>query len=356
MVAPKHILVIRLSAMGDVAMTIPVLRAFRQQHPEVKITAVSHQFFKPLFDTIPDVNFYGVDLGNRHKGFDGIFKIFTDLKKLNVDVVADLHNVLRSKIIRNLFRLWGKKVAHTDKGRDGKKALTRPFNKDFKQLETMFQRHADTFAELGYPIDLSQIDFPAIQPLSAHVKQVVGSKQGKWLGIAPYAQYDSKIYPEDLMKEVIKGIAAKQDVTVFLFGSKSEKSKLEVLQQGFGNVKIIPGTMSFQEELLLIGHLDVLMSMDSGNAHIAAMFGVKVVTLWGATHPYAGFMPFNQPMENAILSDREKYPQLPTSVYGNKDVPECADAMRTIKPKEVIKKLSKLLLLEKVTHDNYTSS
>jgi ADP-heptose:LPS heptosyltransferase len=83
--------------------------------------------------------------------------------------------------------------------------------------------------------------------------------------------------------------------------------------------------------------------MDSGNAHIAAMLGVQVITLWGATHPYAGFVPFNQPISNSLVSDREKYPLLPTSVYGNKKVAGYEDAMRTISPDMVVNKVNRLI-------------
>lgn len=100
------------------------------------------------------------------------------------------------------------------------------------------------------------------------------------------------------------------------------------------------GKLNFHEELQLISNLDIMLSMDSGNAHIAAMLGVKVITLWGATHPFAGFKPFNQLLENCLVSDRVKYPLLPTSVYGNKIVPGYEDAMRTILPDEVVKKIN----------------
>src|SRR6478735_8451215 len=121
----QHILVIRLSAMGDVAMTVPVLKAFSLQYPNVRITIVSRPFFKPFFDDIENVTFFPIDLKERHKGFLGLLRLFSDLRKLNIDVVADLHNVLRSKVVRTLFALSGKKVAATDKGRDDKKELTK---------------------------------------------------------------------------------------------------------------------------------------------------------------------------------------------------------------------------------------
>ena len=94
--------------MGDVAMTVPVLRAFSLQYPNVKITVVSRPFFKPFFDDIENITFFPIDLKVRHKGFLGLLRLFSDLRKLNIDAVADLHNVLRSKIIRTLFALNGK--------------------------------------------------------------------------------------------------------------------------------------------------------------------------------------------------------------------------------------------------------
>src|SRR5688572_31452249 len=116
----KHILVIRLSAMGDVAMTVPVLRAFSLQYPAVKITVVSRPFFKPFFEGIQNVDFFAIDLNKRHKGSVGLLRLYHDLKKVNIDALADLHNVLRSKVVRNLFALSGKKTAATDKGRADK--------------------------------------------------------------------------------------------------------------------------------------------------------------------------------------------------------------------------------------------
>jgi ADP-heptose:LPS heptosyltransferase len=83
--------------------------------------------------------------------------------------------------------------------------------------------------------------------------------------------------------------------------------------------------------------------MDSGNAHLAAMLGVNTITLWGATHPYAGFVPFNQDIQNCITANRDLYPQLPTSVYGNKIVKEYQDAMRTITPTQVVTKIKEVL-------------
>ena len=341
----QHIVVIRLSAMGDVAMTVPVIRAFIQQNKDVRITVVSRPFFKPFFDGIENVDFFAVDVKGRHKGFFGLLKLFSDLKKLNIDAVADLHNVLRSQIIRNLFSFSGKKVAATDKGRTEKKALTRIENKVFQPIKSMVQRHVETFQKLGFSIDLSSPNFPEKAKLSENILKISGEKENfHWIGIAPFAQYESKVYPTDLMQKVIDELNLNTKNKIFLFGGGTKEIEiLNELANGKENVINLAGKIPFQEELQFISNLDVMLSMDSGNAHIAAMLGVNVITLWGATHPSAGFAPFNQPLENCLTSDRNQYPLLPTSVYGNKKVEGYEEAMRTISSAVVVEKIQNSL-------------
>ncbi|WP_433814522.1 glycosyltransferase family 9 protein [Flavobacterium johnsoniae] len=330
----------RLSAMGDVAMTVPVLRAFVKQYPTVKLTVISRPFFKPFFEGIPNLEFFAFDEKEKHKGFLGLVCLYKDVKKLKVDAFADLHNVLRSKVVSLLFALSGKKRATVDKGREGKKELTRAENKIFKQLPTMFERHAKVFEELGFPLDLSNPQFPEKAVLNSDILDIIGNENQKLIGIAPFAQYDSKVYPLDLMKEVIAKLAENSSYKILLFGGgKKEIEILDSLLEPYKNVINMAGKIKFQQELQLISNLDVMLSMDSGNAHIAAMLGVKVVTLWGATHPYAGFLPFNQSLENALTSDRNQYLKLPTSVYGNKIIEGYEDAMRTILPQKVVDKV-----------------
>ena len=341
----KHVLIIRLSAMGDVAMTVPVIRALLQQHSDIKVTVVSRPFFKPFFDGMDRVDFFDVDLKKRHKGFFGIYRLYQDLKKLKIDYVADFHNVLRSKILRTFFKSNGTKTAFTDKGRKEKKELTRLEKKVLKPIKSMINRHADTLAQLGFKVDLSKINFPEKSVLPDEILTITNEKSDdNWIGIAPFAQYQTKVYPLDLMKETIKLLAENPKNKLFLFGGGEEEIlKLNTLQQNFSNVTVIAGKLKFTQELSLIQHLNVMLSMDSGNGHIAAMYGVSVVTLWGQTQPYAGFVPFNQPLENSLIPDLDKYPFLPTSVYGNKIIEGYGDAMRSIQPQQIVNKINELL-------------
>ena len=339
----QHIAVMRLSAMGDVAMTVPVLRALVQQHPNVRVTVISRTFYKPLFENIPNVEFFEFDALRKHKGVLGLLQLYWDLKPLQIDFFADLHNVLRSTFIRSRFAIRGTKVAATDKGRIEKKALTRSENKIFKPLPTMFERHAKTFERLGFPIDLSQPIFPPIQKLEAQVLNLIGDQNKTLIGIAPFAQYDSKVYPLDLMREVVLELSNNKGYTLLLFGSKQEIASLNTISKDIENAVVVAGKLNFKEELQLISNLKLMLSMDSGNAHLAANYGVPTLTLWGATHPFAGFSPYNQPLENCLTSDREKFPFLPTSVYGNKKVVGYEEAMKTITVDSIVKRINNLV-------------
>lgn len=333
----KHILVIRLSAMGDVAMTVPVIRAFSEQYPEVKITILTRSFFKPFFEGINNVSVYEADVKGRHKGVLGLRKLSKELKTLQIDAVADLHNVLRTKILKFYFNNTA--FVQIDKGRKEKKDLVS--GKHFKQLKTTHQRYADVFEKLGFEVDLSNPSFPSKSTLNSKCSDLIGS-YNSLIGIAPFAAFEGKAYPLNLMIEVIE-ILEKTNKIVLFGGGQQEIDQLNSIETKFSNVINLAGKLTLSEELNVISNLHLMLSMDSGNAHIAAMLGVKVITLWGVTHPYAGFLPFNQDPDNALLADRERYGRIPTSVYGNKYPLGYANAIETIRPQDIISKVNALL-------------
>lgn len=335
---PKHILVIRLSAMGDVAMTVPVLRAFTKQHPDVKLTVLTRDFFKPLFRDLENVTVYPAHVKDRHKGLKGLYKLSREIRPLKCDAVADLHKVLRSKVLKPMLGI--RKVATINKGRKEKKRLIK--GKDFNPLKTTHQRYADVFKTMGYPIDLSNLTFPEASQLNENCLKLIGNPNKKHIGIAPFAAHDSKMYPLEQMEQVIEKLS--KDYQVLLFGGgKKEIQILNYFESEEKGIINLAGKLSFDEELDVISNLDVMLSMDSGNAHLAAMLGVKTVTIWGVTHPYAGFAPFNQPEDYCLLADRTQYPKIPTSVYGNKFPADYKNAAGSIPVETVVSKIKAVI-------------
>ena len=336
---PIHILVIRLSAMGDVAMVVPVLKAFTEQHPHVKITVLTRPFFTPFFRDLDGVNVFSADLKGKHKGISGLYKLARQLNKENhFYAIADLHSVLRTKVLKQFISC--KRFVSIDKGRKEKKALTS--GKVFNQLKTTTQRYVDVFETLGFTINLKNPTVQKPKVLSSKVAEILGTKTTKWIGIAPFAAHEGKMYSLELMKKVVENLSKTHQIILFGGGDK-EKAILSNFEATFTNVVNTAGTFNLDEELDIISNLDVMLSMDSGNAHIAAMLGVKVVTIWGVTHPFAGFAPFNQPEDYALLPNKNQFPKVPTSVYGNKYPEGYEHAASSISPETIIEKIKSII-------------
>ncbi len=334
---PDHILVIRLSALGDVAMLVPVIRQLTKNFPHLKITVLTRPFFSPLFNEFENVNVMAADVESVHKGLSGLWKLSREIKTQKLDAVADCHEVLRSRILKLFSGI--KPWIYIDKGRNEKKLLIS--GKKFEPLKTTHQRYVEVFEKLGFNIDLSDPMFPPKPDLPKAHKSLETSKP--LIGIAPFAAFPTKAYPLGLMKEVIEGL--KGLGTVILFGGGSEEIRqMKELSALFDHVNSIAGSVSFADELKIIRNLDLMLSMDSGNAHLAAAYGVETITLWGVTHPFAGFAPFNQEPGNALLADRIAFPEIPTSIYGNKAPAGYEVAIASITSREIIDKIKEKLI------------
>ncbi len=323
----KKLLIIRFSALGDIAMTVPVVHDLAMQYPDLDITILSREMARPLFEGMPsNVHIFGADLKGRHKGLIGLCRLWCDAHMSDFDYIADCHDVLRTHWLRAEARLRCKKVAKIDKGRRGKKALTRQNNKVFTQQATSFERYAKVLEKLGYPV---KPNFVKLDYSSFCETQKAPSET--WIGIAPFAKHEAKVYPMEKMEQVIKTMDERENTTLFLFGGgEEEKRQIAELCAKYPNVKAAQSQHGLAGELALMGQLDVMLSMDSANMHLASLVGTRVVSIWGGTHPYAGFLGWNQKPSDCI--------QL--SVYGNKPCLRGDYAcMNSIAPSQILEKL-----------------
>lgn len=334
---PRHILVIRLSALGDVAMLVPVLRQLLKNYPEIRISLLTRPFFNPLFSEFPQLEVVEGHFKNEHKGVPGLWKLSKELKALKCEAVADCHHVLRTRILKIFTGLspWNS----INKGRKEKNALTS--GKIFVPLRTTHERYADVFRKMGYEIQLDNPIFPDKPFLPEKFLNTLANGKNL-IGVAPFAAHSGKAYPLDKMKTVISGLKGMGEVILF-GGGEGEVQSLNDLASLYDHVHTWAGKISFQEELTLIRNLSLMVSMDSGNAHLAAAYGIDTITLWGVTHPFAGFAPFNQDEGNSILADRDSFPEIPTSVYGNRFPKGYEKAISTITPEEVLDKVKACL-------------
>jgi ADP-heptose:LPS heptosyltransferase len=311
------ILVLRLSAIGDVAMSVPVIWSLSKAYPDAEICFVSQKFANGFIKSIPGVRLFEVDLKGRHKGFLGILRLYADLKKLGrFDVIADLHDVIRTKILRMLFATTSSKIVVIDKGRSEKHDLTKIEGKVLRQLEATTSRYAKVFYDAGFKFTVEFDYLFTKSPLNEKTVSITGQKEKHWIGIAPFAKHKGKIYPLELMEKVMGILSGTTGVKLLLFGGGAyEKGILEGWEKRFPNTISLAGKLSIEDELKVISNLEVLVSMDSANMHFASLVNTPVVSIWGATHPFAGFYGWNQNPRHAVQID---LPCRPCSIYGNK--------------------------------------
>ena len=313
-------------------MTVPVVDSLARQPPDLRITVVSRPFCAPLFAALPaNVAFFGADVQGEYKGVRGLWKLSRRLKALGIDAMADLHDVLRTKVVRTFLRLQGVAVAVIDKGRSEKKHLVRG---ERKPLRHGAERYAYVFRALGLSCT---VDY---QPRHK-APEAAGPCR---IGLAPFAAHQGKIYPTELTTEYLRALyQAHPEAEVYVFCSKGEAETIEAAW-----TKEFPRLVfacrqykGLSQELQLMQQLDVMVSMDSANMHLASIVGLPVVSVWGATHPYAGFMGYGQSEAHAVQLD---LPCRPCSIYGNKP---CRHGdyrcLAGISPKKILEQTERLL-------------
>lgn len=330
--------------MGDVAISVPLLHNLAEQYPEHQFTLLSQPLMEKLFENAPsNVLFKSVETEKRHKGVFGLLRLFWEIEGKNVDVVCDMHDTLRSHFLSFLFGLYRIPVFRINKERNERRKLTRRRNKDFKQLKSTFQRYRDVFAKAG--LSLNYFDaYPKMKPSPeglAEFEKIYGKKNNRWIGIAPFAKHQGKIYPPEKMERVIQRFASDEGFTVFLFGGgKEELSKMYGWKEKYPSLHV-PEKIGLNREVKLMSCLDIMLTMDSANMHLGSLAYTPVISIWGATHPYAGFYGLYQDEHNMIQADLSCRP---CSIFGNKPCYRKDYAcMHAISPEQVIAKLEREL-------------
>ena len=345
----QHILVIRFSALGDVAMVVPVVSSLAAQYPDLRITVLSRPFARPLFeDLAPNVGFMEADIKGEYRGVRGLNTLYRRLVAKQFTHVADLHNVLRSEFLRLRFNIGRFRVEHIDKHRRDRRHLVSYRKKVKEPLPTSFQNYLEVFRRLGFPID--QPSFVSLFPPEGGninlLPAVVGPKRSweHWIGVAPFAAHQGKVYPKDKMEQVLRLLTEQYPrCRIFLFGRGKEEASTfpKWVRQMPACSDVGKHLEGIHQELILMSHLDVMLTMDSANMHLASLTATPVVSVWGATHPFAGFMGWGQRRENAICLNLDCQP---CSIFGQK---RCKygdyHCLTAIAPETIVQRIAALL-------------
>ncbi len=342
----RDILISRFSALGDIAMTLPSVYNACYANPGDRFYFLTRKHPAQLFINRPDnLEVLMIDPAD-YKGVSGIGMLaHALLKRYSIDTYVDLHDVLRTKLLRKFLMATGCKVRHINKGRAEKRKLTRANNKVLVPLEPTPQRYEATFRAAGIALAdkfRSLYGESKGNPLQ-FVDVTQPKKEGEyWLAVAPFAKHPGKIYPFDQLAKVVENYAARKECKVYMFGfGKKESELIQTLSSKFPNVvNMAEKSLGLSSELALLSHCDVMLSMDSANMHLASLVGLRTVSIWGATHPYTGFLGWGQRESDAVQLDMTCRP---CSVFGNKPCKRGDyHCLKGINPQLIIDKIDSL--------------
>ena len=293
---PRHLLVFRTSAMGDVAMLAHAVRALKSAYPALRVTVATQAIFRPFFAGL-EVGFLTVAVKGPHHSLYGMWRLAATAKRLGVDAVADVHGTLRSKTFGLAMRLRGVRVADIRKGRDEKREFIRCGGRGAEPVRHTVLRYCDVFRQLGFEFADPGPAAPAVRP------NPFGPKQGVWVGFAPFSAQQGKTYPEAPAREVVRLLAGRYDRVFVHGGGGIEAGFAQEMERMYPNVTAVYGKVRLAGEMDLISHLDCVVSMDSLVMHLASLVATPVVSVWGATHPGLGFLGYGCSAEHAVQAD-----------------------------------------------------
>ena len=277
-------------------MTVPVVASLSRRYPNDRFIMACKKDLASMFTSMPNVEFREVDNHLNWKGVIATWRAWRD----DVDAVIDLQNVLRTKVFGALMRMSGKPVTRVHYGRMRKHLIT-VWGLGKHQLPSEFERYEDAFCRAGLETDEEFTALPVHTGAAKVVAKRFGTKEGRWIGLAPFAKSKSNMLPYRTTKDIIEMLTKDKHTRVFLFGAG--EIECEMLRQWasvFPRTESVAGCLKLKEELELMRLLDVMICMDSANQHLSSLVGLRAVSVWCGTHPIIGFAGWKQRPEDII--------------------------------------------------------
>ena len=314
-------------------MTVPVVDSLSRRYPEDRFIIASKKELGAMFASMPNVLFHEVD---NKLDWNGVIALWRELRN-EVDAVIDLQNVLRTKVLGGLMRLSRKRVTRVRYGRL-KKQLVTLLGIQRMRLPSEFERYRDAFRRAGLETDEDFESLPVNKKAASAVAKRFGPKEGRWIGVAPFAKSRSNMLPYHVTKDVIECLTSDEGTRVFLFGAgRIESEMLRQWSSVFPRTESIAGQLRLEEELELMRKLDAMICMDSANQHLSSLVGLRAVSIWCATHPVIGFSGWKQAPDDIIQRDDLRC--RPCTCHGTNHCRYGNFACRQIKAEKIVEKI-----------------
>lgn len=318
----NRILIIRLSSLGDILLSTPVIRSLKRKFPNSQIDFVVKKQFKDALLYNPNIS--GVIIYEKEKAK----QLKYDLKIANYDLVIDLQNNFKSNDLTKLIKAQIRRF----KKPSIKKLLLVWFKINLlKDLKTIPERYAET---AGVDIDNKELElfFPQ------NIKAILEDGK-KYIGFCPGSKHFTKRWPSEYFIELGNKLA-KQGFTIVLFGGKGDKELCSTISMNINWSINLQNEDQLLQTAAEMERCKLIISNDSGLMHTASAVGIPLVSILGSTVREFGFMlagSQNLILENKLLSCR------PCSHIGKSSCPKKHfKCMKEITPELVLTELNNI--------------
>ena len=286
-----HVLMIRLSSLGDILLTTPVLRLLRAYCPGARIDFLTKAVYKDLLCANPCVD--------RVLLFDpqqGLRQTLHTLRQTRYDVVVDLHRTLRSRLLS--YGVMAQRKLTYAKRTVRRALLVHLGWNTLRAMTPVPELYAAPLRYLGMTAPLPPLEMhltPESQDtMRTYVRQrLPHSVQQPLLAVAPGARWPTKRWPVERFAAVAQELAQAQRAAVVVLGGAEDVALAqELCQRLCVPVLDSTGKLSLMHTAALLQQCHLLLSNDSGLMHMATALRVPVVAIFGPTVQEFGFYPF----------------------------------------------------------------
>ncbi len=278
------ILLIRLSSMGDILLTQPIVAELRERHPQAEI----HYLCKAVYRDL--VSLLGDDI--QIIEYDKSLLWHIRMMRRYYDIIIDLHGKISSILLKYIIQAPVKlsyNKQHSLRKRISRGDRTSSIESTVRLYYSALGKWKPEVYGEQHPLRKPILRLP---PQATKLSLPDRDISKKLLGIFPGAAHPTKIYPAGQWRDFIAMV--KDRYQVWLLGSNEESALAESIAAGYpSEVANLCGNFGFIELAQVMSGCDLIISGDSGPMHLAAGLGIPQIAIFGATHPRLGFAPMN---------------------------------------------------------------
>lgn len=290
--APRRILLIRLSAIGDVVMASPLIHAFRAAYPDAYIAWLGEQPAAALVQCNPELNEVIVwprnewrrlwREGKRLQAY-GAFREFTrQLKARNFDLAVDLQGLLKSGI---WARLSGAPERIGLGSKEGSQWLMSRVLSRRGGEPRIGSEYYGLARELQLPHEPFRMAITVNAEEEAYAAALARELANPYAVICPFTTRPQKHWFADRWAELARQLQQRLGMKVVMLGGHADKAAAEEIASRAQLTDLV-GRSRLRESAAIIKHADLLIGVDTGLTHMGIAFGVPTVALFGSTRPY----------------------------------------------------------------------